>query len=1231
MDKENRNGNLNNEQQNTNNEEDAGSITETSDNEYRQLNKQDNELIKQHKKNKNKNSKKNKSETDFIIVGIGASAGGLESLEKFFKNMPPENGMAFVIVQHLSPDYKSLMVELLSKHTKMPVVRIEDSIRVEPNTVYLIPPKKTLIIFHGKLLLSDMDYKHGLNLPINTFFRSLAEDQGKKCVGVILSGTGSDGTLGVREIKGSGGMVMVQDEQTAKFDGMPKSAISTGLIDYILAPEEMPEILIKYTKHPYIAEDKKEDFIKDEDDLTKILALIRNKKNVDFTYYKDNTIIRRIKRRVSLNQIDSIKDYIRFLQENPYEINTLYGELLIGVTNFFRDPKAFETLKQKVIPRIFENKKPSEPVRVWIVACSTGEEAYSIAILIKEHLDLIKVHYDVKIFASDIDETAIKTASKGLYPESIVTDISPNRIKRFFVKKGNSYQITKDIRSMILFTTHNVIKDAPFSNVDLITCRNLLIYLEPIMQKKILSLFHFSLISNGFMMLGPSESIGDLIDSFSLYDSKWKVYQRRGLYRSSLSTNMFNIPKKKPPYYRANQIKEHSNTRELAKNDDIRKYEIIYKTFLEEYLPPTIVINEDYELLHIFGDANKYLKFPTGRVNYNIKNIIIEDLSIALSTAIHKAIKDKKKIKYKNISIERPLHDSDEDEDDDDNTNNNAKKKNKIREDINLIVKAIYNHIFDKTLLMISFEKNIEEKDDIKSEKDLPQEYVENFEINDKVKQHIKDLEQELKYTQESLQATIEELETSNEELQSTNEELLASNEELQSTNEELQSVNEELYTVNAEYQIKIQELTELNNDINYLLATIEIGIVFLDLNFCVRKYTPVALKLINLLKVDIGRPISHLHHKMIDVDLMEDINFTMDKRVPIEKEIKTTSGEWYIMKVHPHYSADTSMQGVNLIFIDITELKRMYSQIEDKNAENERLLEKLKISDLLIKNFPNGSIIQYDKDLRYNMVRGKGLEEANLHSGDLEGKTIYEVFSDEICKILEPNMKKALEGEERKFEIAYKSKVYMVHCLPVKDNDNKEPKGMIMTQNITERNKMIIEIKNTSKNLRKFSYAIENIPSVVVITNPGGRIEYVNSKFTQLTGYVIDEVVGKNPRILKSGLRKTEFYKELWGKIRNGEKWIGNFPNKKKNGEIYWEHAKIAPIKDKNGEIIHIVKVSEEITAKVIAKEEMIEHNKRIEQLIDEDLDNMTKEEIREFMQNELSTHAKIANMLDW
>lgn len=832
-----------------------------------------------------------------FCVGVGASAGGLEALEQFFKNMPADSGLSFVVVQHLSPDYKSLMVELLSKHTMMQVLRAEDGMKIEPDCIYLIPPKKNMTVFHGSLFLTDQIHNHVINLPIDIFFRSLAEDFGDKSVGVILSGTGSDGTLGIRAIKGTGGMVMAQDDHSAKFDGMPRSAIATGMVDYVLPAEKMPAELLKYIKHPLTSKNQeKENLSSHENTLSKILSIIRNTIGVDFTYYKPNTIIRRLERRISINQISSYEDYVTFLEQSPKEVNILYKELLIGVTKFFRDSDSFDILKEQVIPAIVKNKDKDEPIRMWSVGCSTGEEAYSLAMLLSEQIEKSGHNHDIKIFATDLDKESIEYGSMGFYPESIVTDVSLERLKKFFVKKDKGYQINENIRKMVIFATHNIIKDPPFSKIDLISCRNMLIYLKPLMQKRVLSLFHFSLHQNGYLFLGSSESLGDLSRNFDTINTKWKIYAFKDNF-SNDNIGDFLIPSlnktKTTPQLPEISVKSNS-TSVLTEN--------IYNTIIDEFLPPSVIVDDNFEIVHILKDVNRYIKLPAGKASLDILSLVRKDISTALSIALHKCLKENKEILYNDLKL---------------------REKSEIIQ-LNIKIKPFGERIKSRRLLFIAFEEQQSIKTLIKD--------TENQSIEYDTNQQIKDLELELKYTKENLQATIEELGTSNEELQATNEELISSNEELQSTNEELQSVNEELYTVNSEYQNKIDILTQLNNDINNLLKNTNIGTVFLDRKLNIRKFTPAVTSAINILEMDIGRPIHHISHNTLYTNFLEDIENVLRTLVTKEVEVKGKKNNWFLMRILPYRTLENAIDGLVITFFDITERKKFEEQLQQKS-----------------------------------------------------------------------------------------------------------------------------------------------------------------------------------------------------------------------------------------------------------------------------------------------------------
>jgi len=847
---------------------------------------------------------KKSTQHELIIVGVGASAGGLEALEEFFRNMPPNTNLAFCVVQHLSPDYKSLMGELLSRHTKLNIFRVEDGMKIEANSIYLIPPKKNMTIFHDHLYLIDQDHSQGLNLPIDIFLRSLAEDKGKNSIGIILSGTGSDGTLGIRAIKEAGGMVMAQEQQSAKFDGMPRSSIATGLVDYILPPGKMPGELVKYVRHPFITKKHPIESIisKDEDLLTKVVKIVKDHVGVDFAFYKPNTIIRRLEKRMSINQINKVENYITFLQQSPNEARILYKELLIGVTQFFRDPEAYDLIKEKAIPWLIRDKKPGTSLRIWTVGCSTGEEAYSLAILLKEYFRENDLFFDIKIFATDIDKDALEYAGTGIYPDSIKSDVSPERLNDNFTRLDKGYQVNESIRRMVIFATHNIISDPPFTKLDMISCRNLLIYLNSNTQKKIISMFYYSLMSNGILFLGGSESIGEMTKGFDPINNKWKVYKYRVGYKPPVASN-FLIPS-------VNIDKRRIYTPDLGlpRSNSMKGFEVLFEGLLEEFVPPCVILDENYDIVHVFKDVNKFIKIQPGKLNFNILKMARKELSVIISSMLHKASKEKLPVCFKEVEI----------------------KDNEHTLTVNLNAKYLEDKNSNTKYFLITFEQ-IEKQSTTKTEKlDLRSEYTDQY----------FELEKELQFTKENLQATIEEVETSNEELQSTNEELIAANEELQSTNEELQSVNEELYTVNSEYQNKIEELTQLNNDINNLLRNTNIATLFLDTRLLIRKFTPTISSIFNIIEQDIGRPINHITHILEYRNLVKDINLVLDTLKPKEFEVNDRNRNTYLMKITPYRTIENAVEGIVITVVDISNRVQMEEKIKREQNLLVRVLE---------------------------------------------------------------------------------------------------------------------------------------------------------------------------------------------------------------------------------------------------------------------------------------------------
>ena len=850
----------------------------------------------------------------FHIVAIGASAGGLEAIEAFFGAIEASPDMAFVVIQHLSPDHKSLMAELLQKHTKMGIREAEDGTEVSPGTIYLIPRKKNMSMFGGKLFLSPQ--AEGLNLPIDIFFESLAEDRGDRAIGVVLSGTGSDGTRGIRTIKEAGGVAMAQSEETARFNGMPNSAAATGIIDFILPPEQLAAEVLGFSRGVVALTDEQGSPERGNTDyLSKIFMLIKRKTGVDLSYYKENTIIRRIERRMGITRIDELPQYVHFLEDNAQEIHTLFKEILIGVTRFFRDPEAFEVLGDSVLPEIFRRKPEGEDIRVWVPGCSTGEEAYSLAILFAEFAEAQGYGNEVKIFATDIDKDAIEFASFGLYPESVAADMTPGRISRFFTRKGEHYQVSQNIREMVIFAYHNVFKDPPFRQVDLVTCRNLLIYLQPILQKRVIGNFQFSLNSGGFLFLGTSESLGDLSTGFYSIDTRWKVFR----HKEGNRPRQLNFSDHTPA---ARAGREGPEPRSGPESPRPGTLDGAFERLIEATIAPCVIVDSEWRIEHIFGSVSDFFHLPAGRMDFSVTKMVRPDLSLPVSTALQDAMKEHREVAYQRLRVER-----NEDEFD---------AAISVKPLIGSRGEALY------ALLLRRYEIAPTGEEGDAREGVEATEGVEPTRLNldESVQRRMNSLESELQYTRENLQATIEELETSNEELQATNEELLSSNEELQSTNEELQSVNEELITVNAEYQKKIEELSELNDDMNNLLSSTHIGTVFLDRDLVIRKYTPPVTKQINLIESDLGRPFSDISNNLLYDDLIEDIRAVLREEQARETEVASRLGRWYLVKVQPYRTERDRLEGVVITLIDITERKGAEEDAARQHDLTMRILE---------------------------------------------------------------------------------------------------------------------------------------------------------------------------------------------------------------------------------------------------------------------------------------------------
>jgi two-component system, chemotaxis family, CheB/CheR fusion protein len=1018
-------------------------------------------------------------ETYFPVVGIGASAGGLEALEIFLKNVPAECGIAFVIVQHLDPTHKGIMVELLQRVTAIPVVQVSDRLRIEPDHVYVIPPNKDMSLLHGILHLLDPVEPRGLRLPIDYFFHSLADDLQQQSIGVILSGMGSDGSLGLRAIKEKGGGIFVQDPSSAKFDGMPRSAIDACQADIIAPVEELPAKILSYLKH--FSSAVKQDLPLEEralSGLEKVVILLRTHTGQDFSLYKKSTIYRRIERRMGIHQIEKIADYVRFLQENPHETNLLFKELLIGVTSFFRDPAVWEALKLKAIPSLLAARSVGGVMRAWVVGCSSGEEAYSLAIIFKETIESVKPtgNFRLQIFATDLDKDAIDKARAGCFPFNIATEVSQERLRRFFERDDNGYRISREIREMVVFAPQNVIMDPPFTKLDILICRNLLIYMEPELQKKLIPLFHYSLNPGGILFLGSAESLGSFTHLFKSLDGKTRLFSKlhHGVRPEPLALP-FSFTHSLPVLQdvAADQPKSKTSTINLQSMTD--------QLLLEHYTPSAVLTTDKGDIIYISGHTGKYLEPAAGKANWNIFAMAREGLRYELNLMFGNALRQKGAVTKKGLSV----------------------TLNGETQVVNLTVRLLEKPDALRGLVLIVF---------------ADFERVDGGTVLDPALSadtggnRLVLLEQELSQARDEILSIREEMQTSQEELKSTNEEMQSANEELQSTNEELttskeemQSMNEELQTVNHELQSKVSDLSQANNDMKNLLNSTDIATLFLDDALNIRRFTTRTASIIKLIASDVGRPITDIVTDLHYPALADDAREVLHTLVFSEKQVSASNGRWFSVKIMPYRTQENRIVGLVITFSDISVAKKLEENLRESE---ERLQAAIESSGIIV--------AAVDKAFRYLWFYDPHHE---FHASASIGRRDDELPGmQNAAELMDVKRKVFTTGESVHSNLMItrpngSSRFYDLIAKPLRSVSGEMIGVITVARDNTARKEAEAAQKESED---RFRFLFEAIPDGALLLDSAGRILMANREAERILEFSRDEMQGKTSAELR-------------------------------------------------------------------------------------------------------------------